>query len=127
MHSEQVQQLEERLAELEEERKELAKFQQIDKQRRSLEFAIYDKELAETRAKLEQVPPRAHTVVIKAPGSMMMSPEAHDHMQRSALHWAWTLYFRMNLPFIATSVRAGAHACANVLCMYGSLHFRDQS
>ncbi|CAL8464327.1 g3862 [Coccomyxa elongata] len=50
-----VQQLEERLAELEEERKELAKFQQIDKQRRSLEFAIYDKELAETRAKLEEV------------------------------------------------------------------------
>jgi chromosome segregation ATPase len=53
---EQVQQLEERLAELEEERKELAKFQQIDKQRRSLEFAIYDKELADTRAKLDQVP-----------------------------------------------------------------------
>ncbi len=53
----QVQQLEERLAELEEERKELAKFQQIDKQRRSLEFAIYDKELADTRAKLEQVVP----------------------------------------------------------------------
>ena len=53
----QVQQLEERLAELEEERKELAKFQQIDKQRRSLEFAIYDKELADTRAKLDQVVP----------------------------------------------------------------------
>lgn len=45
------------MAELEEERKELAKFQQIDKQRRSLEFAIYDKELAETRAKLEEVNP----------------------------------------------------------------------
>jgi hypothetical protein len=51
----QVQQLEDRLKELEEERKELAKFQRLDKQRRSLEYTIYDKEVAETRAKLEQV------------------------------------------------------------------------
>ena len=83
MHSEQVQQLEERLAELEEERKELAKFQQIDKQRRSLEFAIYDKELAETRAKLEQVPLPAYT----RPCSMMMSTKASDPMHCSAVQW----------------------------------------
>lgn len=50
-----MQQLEERLKELEEERKELAKFQQIDKQCRSLEYTIYDKEVAETRSKLDQV------------------------------------------------------------------------
>lgn len=50
-----MQQLEERLKELEEERQELAKFQQVDKQRRSLEYTIYDKEVAETRAKLDQV------------------------------------------------------------------------
>lgn len=53
--AEQVQQLEERLKELEEERKELARFQQVDKQRRSLEYTIYDKEVAETAAKLDQV------------------------------------------------------------------------
>ena len=53
--AEQVQQLEERLKELEEERKELARFQQVDKQRRSLEYTIYDREAAETAAKLDQV------------------------------------------------------------------------
>ena len=51
----QVQQLEERLKQLEEERRELARFQQVDKQRRSLEYTIYDKEVTETAAKLEQV------------------------------------------------------------------------
>lgn len=60
-----MQQLEERLAELEEERAELAKFQAVDKQRRSLEYTIYDKELAETRAKLNQVPGS----LFPAPGS----------------------------------------------------------
>ena len=45
---------ERRLAELEEERAELARFQAADAQRRSLEYTIYDKEAAETRAKLEQ-------------------------------------------------------------------------
>jgi structural maintenance of chromosome 3 (chondroitin sulfate proteoglycan 6) len=52
----QVDQLEERLAQLEEERAELARFQAADAQRRALEYTIYDKEAAETRAKLEQVP-----------------------------------------------------------------------
>ena len=51
----QVQQLESRLRELEEDRKELARFQQVDRQRRSLEYTIYDKEVADTAAKLEQV------------------------------------------------------------------------
>ena len=56
----QVQQLEERLKQLEEERRELARFQQVDKQRRSLEYTIYDKEVTETAAKLEQV---SHEIV----------------------------------------------------------------
>ncbi len=55
--STQVQQLEERLKQLEEERRELARFQQVDKQRRSLEYTIYDKEATETATKLEQVCP----------------------------------------------------------------------
>ena len=46
--------LEERLAELEGERAELAKFQQVDKQRRSLEYTIYDTEITEARQALEQ-------------------------------------------------------------------------
>lgn len=50
-----MQQLESRLRELEEDRKELARFQQVDRQRRSLEYTIYDKEVTDTAAKLEQV------------------------------------------------------------------------
>ena len=49
--------LEERLSELEGERAELAKFQQVDKQRRSLEYTIYDTEITEARQKLEQARP----------------------------------------------------------------------
>lgn len=53
----QVAQLEERLAELDEEREELAKYRQVDKERRSLEYTIYDKDLHETRLNLEKVLP----------------------------------------------------------------------
>ena len=51
----QVGQLEERLAELEAERAELAAFQAADAQRRSLEYAIYDREASDARAKLVEV------------------------------------------------------------------------
>ena len=50
-----VDQLNEKLAELEEEREELAEFQRLDKQRRALEFAIYDRDLSSTKASLEEV------------------------------------------------------------------------
>jgi len=42
-----------RLAELEAEREELTQFQQADRARRSLEYTIYDADMAATRAKLE--------------------------------------------------------------------------
>nr|AAM15423.1 putative chromosome associated protein [Arabidopsis thaliana] len=47
--------LDERLRELDEEKEELRKYQQLDKQRKSLEYTIYDKELHDAREKLEQV------------------------------------------------------------------------
>ncbi|CAH8341807.1 unnamed protein product [Eruca vesicaria subsp. sativa] len=50
-----VQYLDERLRELDEEKEELRKYQQLDKQRKSLEYTIYDKELHDTREKLEEV------------------------------------------------------------------------
>ncbi|CAN8247051.1 unnamed protein product [Cochlearia groenlandica] len=50
-----VQYLDERLRELDEEKEELRKYQQLDKQRKSLEYTIYDKELHDTKEKLEQV------------------------------------------------------------------------
>ncbi|XP_022752483.1 structural maintenance of chromosomes protein 3 isoform X3 [Durio zibethinus] len=50
-----VQYLDERLKELDEEKEELRKYQQLDKQRKSLEYTIYDKELQDARHKLEEV------------------------------------------------------------------------
>jgi structural maintenance of chromosome 3 (chondroitin sulfate proteoglycan 6) len=40
---------------LDEEKEELKKYQQLDKQRRSLEYTIFEKELLDARQKLEEV------------------------------------------------------------------------
>eukprot|EP00884_Botryococcus_braunii_P023147 jgi/Botrbrau1/9516/Bobra.0211s0007.1 len=53
--NEMLGELEGKLKELDAEREELAKFQSLDKQRRSLEYAIYDKEIADTRDRLDEV------------------------------------------------------------------------
>jgi structural maintenance of chromosome 3 (chondroitin sulfate proteoglycan 6) len=50
-----VQYLNERLKELDEEKEELRKYQQLDKQRKSLEYTIYDKELNDAQQKLAEV------------------------------------------------------------------------
>lgn len=50
-----VQYLDERLNELEQEKEELRKYQQLDKQRKSLEYTIFDKELHDARQKLNEV------------------------------------------------------------------------
>ncbi|KDP35372.1 hypothetical protein JCGZ_10356 [Jatropha curcas] len=50
-----VQYLDERLKELDDEKEELRKYQQLDKQRKSLEYTIYDKELHDARQKLGEV------------------------------------------------------------------------
>ena len=47
--------IEERLSELEEEKEELKEFQEKDKERRCLEYALYQKELEEVAAALEEV------------------------------------------------------------------------
>lgn len=47
--------IEERLGTLESEKEELKQYQKWDKERRCLEFTIHDKELRETREKLEQI------------------------------------------------------------------------
>lgn len=59
-----VQYLDERLRELDEEKEELKKYQQLDKQRRSLEYTIYEKELSEAKQKLEDVSHVARTYII---------------------------------------------------------------
>lgn len=50
-----VEYLEARLRELDEEKEELKKYQQLDKQRRSLEYTIFDKELRDTQKNLEEI------------------------------------------------------------------------
>eukprot|EP00061_Rhincodon_typus_P015851 g43764.t1 len=46
--------IEERLHTLEDEKEELAQYQKWDKMRRALEYTIYNQELNETRAKLDE-------------------------------------------------------------------------
>ena len=43
------------MKELDEEKEELKRYQQLDKQRKSLEYTIYDKELQDARQKLVEV------------------------------------------------------------------------
>lgn len=50
-----MQHLEERLKELDEEKEELRRYQQLDKQRKSLEYTIYEKELEDAKKKLAEV------------------------------------------------------------------------
>ncbi len=47
--------IEERLATLEEEKEELKEYQKWDKLRRSLEYCIHDRDLKDTKRKLEEV------------------------------------------------------------------------
>lgn len=50
-----VQYLDERLRELDEEKEELKKYQQLDKQRKALEYTIYDKEVHDAQQKLIEI------------------------------------------------------------------------
>ena len=73
-----VQYLDERLKELDEEKEELRKYQQLDKQRKSLEYTIYDKELHDARHKLGEVE-EARTKVSETSTRMYNSVlEAHE-------------------------------------------------
>ncbi|POO01413.1 Structural maintenance of chromosomes protein [Trema orientale] len=73
-----VQYLDERLKELDEEKEELRKYQQLDKQRKSLEYTIYDKELHDARQKLAEVE-EARTKVSETSTKMYNSVlDAHE-------------------------------------------------
>lgn len=77
-----VSQLEERLAELEEEREELANYRQVDKERRSLEYTIYDKDLHETRLNLEKLESQREQEAEKAARKHDEVREAHSRLKR---------------------------------------------
>ncbi|KAJ8439363.1 hypothetical protein Cgig2_022500 [Carnegiea gigantea] len=61
-----VKYLDERLKELDEEKEDLRKYQQLDKQRKSLEYTIYDKELQDAQQRLAKVEEERHKVSEKS-------------------------------------------------------------
>ncbi|DBB00026.1 hypothetical protein WJX77_003476 [Trebouxia sp. C0004] len=77
-----VAQLEERLAELDEEREELAKYRQVDKERRSLEYTIYDKDLHETRTNLDKLESARQQEAEEAARVHNEMQEAHTRLKR---------------------------------------------
>ncbi|THU45180.1 hypothetical protein C4D60_Mb02t15150 [Musa balbisiana] len=76
-----VQYLEERLRELDEEKEELRKYQQLDKQRRSLEYTIYDKEHNGVRQKLDEIEESRKKVSEKSTRMHNNVLEAHENLK----------------------------------------------
>ncbi|CAA3031337.1 structural maintenance of chromosomes 3 [Olea europaea subsp. europaea] len=78
--SQVVEYLDERLRELDEEKEELRKYQQLDKQRKSLEYTIYDKELHDAKQRLSEIE-EARTKVSET--SMKMHNSVMDAHEKS--------------------------------------------
>jgi structural maintenance of chromosome 3 (chondroitin sulfate proteoglycan 6) len=57
--------IEERLAELEEEKKELTDYQQLDKKKRALEYTLYDKELQRAKDQVHNCQTQFQTTNVK--------------------------------------------------------------
>lgn len=73
-----VQYLDERLNELEQEKEELKKYQQLDKQRKSLQYTIFDKELHDARQKLNEVEEARNKVAENSTKMYESVLEAHE-------------------------------------------------
>ncbi|XP_049409721.1 structural maintenance of chromosomes protein 3 [Solanum stenotomum] len=73
-----VQYLDERLNELEQEKEELKKYQQLDRQRKSLEYTIFDKELHDARQKLNEVEEARNKVAENSTKMYESVLEAHE-------------------------------------------------
>lgn len=73
--------IEERLHTLEEEKEELAQYQKWDKMRRALEYTIYNQELNETRAKLDELSSKRETSGEKSRQLRDAQQEARDKME----------------------------------------------
>lgn len=76
-----VQYIEEKLSELDAEREELAQYQQLDKQRRSIEYSIFDHELTETRQKLEKVDQDRERVSVEASSAKEQMDQARSELE----------------------------------------------
>ncbi|OMO91069.1 RecF/RecN/SMC [Corchorus capsularis] len=76
-----VQYLDERLKELDEEKEELRKYQQLDKQRKALEYTIYDKELQDARHKLEEVEEQRTKISEESAGMYNAVLDSHERFK----------------------------------------------
>ncbi|KAH7436477.1 hypothetical protein KP509_05G021600 [Ceratopteris richardii] len=73
--------IEERLQELDEEKEELKKYQQLDRQRRSLEYTIFEKELQDTRQKLDEIEDARAKVSEKSSAMYNNVLESHERLK----------------------------------------------
>ncbi|KAH7431806.1 hypothetical protein KP509_08G067300 [Ceratopteris richardii] len=73
--------IEERLKELDEEREELKKYQELDRQRRSLEYTIFEKELLDTRQKLDEIEDARAKVSEKSTAMYNNILESHERLK----------------------------------------------
>ena len=78
---ETVEFIESRLAELDEEKDELQMYTELDRTRRSLEYTVYEKDLSETRAKLDEVEEKRRQHVEKARGEDERAHQLHDEIK----------------------------------------------
>lgn len=73
-----VQYLDERLRELDEEKEELRKYQQLDKQRKALDYTIFDKEIHDARQKLAELEESRNQVSEKSTKMYNSVLDAHE-------------------------------------------------
>ncbi|TSK67263.1 Structural maintenance of chromosomes protein 3 [Bagarius yarrelli] len=77
--------IEERLHTLEDEKEELAQYQKWDKMRRALEYTIYNQELNETRAKLDELSSKRETCGDKSRQLRDAQQDARDKVEKRLL------------------------------------------
>ncbi|XP_016098887.1 structural maintenance of chromosomes protein 3-like [Sinocyclocheilus grahami] len=75
--------IEERLHTLEDEKEELAQYQKWDKMRRALEYTIYNQELNETRAKLDELSSKRETCGDKSRQLRDAQQDARDKVEET--------------------------------------------
>ena len=78
---ETVEFIESRLAELDEEKDELQMYTELDRTRRSLEYTVHEKDLSETRAKLDEVEEKRRQHVDKARAEDERAHQLHSEIK----------------------------------------------
>ena len=78
---ETVEFIEQRLGELDAEKDELQKYMEHDRTKRSLEYTVYEKDLSETRAKLDEVEERRRNFVERAKEEDDRQHKTHDEIR----------------------------------------------